>query len=347
MAAGPGDLGWSAPNCQSEGVTVGAAVGAREVVGFPGCYAALRRFARRGAALRPLSAEARSVMSSSGGTAMAQLEQAESSVEQQAAGDAWRPVCPEVTPARRAASRVCSGPDRNRRKELREILFQSSSLSRNMRFAATQITPSGPGLLKGPEEQEMLEQSPRVLSLTLHREWLLAVAGGDTVNILKMLSQDPSLLNAADPVTGFSALHWLAKHGHQKSFIEVVSHAQEKGCPVNINIRTAMGGFTPLCLAAQQGHASLIEVLVKEYKADTTLRDYSGRQAWQYLRADTSRELMELAGALEEKSAQPGTHSSNSEHRRDVTTNRRAPRPWRQLSVPKFVRRAFAFFRRR
>uniref|UniRef100_A0A803YEG9 Sosondowah ankyrin repeat domain family member D n=1 Tax=Meleagris gallopavo TaxID=9103 RepID=A0A803YEG9_MELGA len=139
----------------------------------------------------------------------------------------------------------------------------------------------------------MLEQSRKVLSFTLHREWLLAVSGGDTVNILRLLDQDPSLFSAADPVTGFSALHWLAKHGHQKSFVEVISHAQEKGCPINVNIRTAMGGFTPLCLAAQQGHASLIEVLVKEYKADTSLRDYSGRKAWQYLPADASRELME------------------------------------------------------
>ncbi|XP_072192143.1 ankyrin repeat domain-containing protein SOWAHD [Excalfactoria chinensis] len=282
-------------------------------------------------------------MSISGGTAMAQLEQAESLVEQQAAGDAQRPVCPEVSQARRSVSRLCSSPSSTQRKELREILLQSSSLSHTM-----QMTSSGPGLFTGPQEQEMLEQRPKVLSFTLHREWLLAMARGDTANILRLLDQDPSLLSAADPVTGFSALHWLAKHGHQKSFSEVISLAQKKGCPINVNIRTTMGGFTPLCLAAQQGHASLIEVLVKEYKADTSLRDHSGRKAWQYLREDTSRELKELAGALEENSAQPGTHNTNSEEKdhKDVAASRRAPRLWRQLSVPKFIRRAFAFFRR-
>lgn len=273
---------------------------------------------------------------------MAQLEQAESSEEQQ--GDAQRPVCPEVNQARMAAS---SGPGSTRRKELRKILQSSSRLSCAMHFAAMQKTPSGPGLHTGPQEPAMLEQSRKVLSLTLHREWLLAVAGGDTVNILRLLDKDPSLLNAADPVMGFSALHWLAKHGHQKSFVDVVSHAREKGCPVNVNIRTAVGGFTPLCLAAQQGHALLIEVLVKEYKADINLRDHSGRKAWQYLQANTSRELMELVGALEGNSAQPGTRSSEGNDHKDAPANRRAPRPWRQVSVPELVRRAFAFFRRR
>lgn len=276
---------------------------------------------------------------------MAQLEQAESSEKQQ--GDAQRPVCPEVNQARKAASGLCSGPGSTRRKELREILQSSSHLSCATHFAAVQKTPSGPGLLTGPQEPEMLQQSRKVLSFTLHREWLLAVSGGDTVNILRLLDQDPSLFNAADPVTGFSALHWLAKHGNQKSFVEVVSHAQEKGCPINVNIRTAIGGFTPLCLAAQQGHALLIEVLVKEYKADTSLRDYSGHKAWQYLQADASRELMELAGALEENSAQLGAHSSDGNDRKDVPANRKAPRPWRRVSVPKFVRKPFDFFRRR
>lgn len=276
---------------------------------------------------------------------MAQLEQAESSEEQQ--GDAQRLVCPKVNQTRRAASGLCSGPGSTRRKELREILQHSSRLSCAMHFAAMQKTPNGPGLFTGPKDPEMLEQSRKVLSFTLHREWLLAVSGGDTVNILRLLDQDPSLFSAADPVTGFSALHWLAKHGHQKSFVEVISHAQEKGCPINVNIRTAMGGFTPLCLAAQQGHASLIEVLVKEYKADTSLRDYSGRKAWQYLPADASRELMELVGALEENSAQPRSHKSEGNDHKDVPANRRAPGPWRQVSVPKFVRRAFAFFHRR
>ncbi|XP_021261413.1 ankyrin repeat domain-containing protein SOWAHD [Numida meleagris] len=276
---------------------------------------------------------------------MAQLEWAESWAEQGAAGVAQRAVCPKVTQPSRAAGRLCSGRGSSWRKELRERLLQSSSLSCSRHFAAMRMAPGGSGLLAGQQEQE---RSPRVLSFILHREWLLAAAGGDAGNILRLLDQDPSLVNAADPVTGFTVLHWLAKHGQQKTFIEVISRAREKGCPVNVNVRTAKGGFTPLNLAAQQGHASLIEVLVKEYKADSSLRDYSGRKAWQYLRAGTSRELMELAGAFAVNSTQPGTHSCNSEGKdhQDVVTEGRAPRPWRLLSVPRLIRRAFPFFRR-
>ncbi|NXJ07002.1 SWAHC protein, partial [Odontophorus gujanensis] len=147
----------------------------------------------------------------------------------------------------------------------------------------------------------------------LRREWLLTLAGGDTKTILELLMQDPSLLSTRDPITEFTALHWLAKHGQQKTFAEVISRAREKGCAVNVNSSTTKGGLTPLILAAQQGHTSLVEMLVREYEADTSCRDQSGRRAWQYLRADASRELKELVGACRENSAQPGTHGTSVE----------------------------------
>ncbi|OXB51424.1 UNVERIFIED_CONTAM: hypothetical protein H355_006817 [Colinus virginianus] len=140
-------------------------------------------------------------------------------------------------------------------------------------------------------------------------------------------------MSVADPVMGFTALHWLAKHGQQKTFTEVISRIHEKGCVISVDTRTPKAGLTPLHVAAQQGHVSLVELLVKVYKADTGIRDHSGRKAWQYLPAGTSSELMELAGAL----AVPGSHGTGTE--------RRAQRRCGQLSVPQFVRRAFSFFR--
>ncbi|OXB51939.1 UNVERIFIED_CONTAM: hypothetical protein H355_005529 [Colinus virginianus] len=198
-----------------------------------------------------------------------------------------------------------------------------------MRAAAVQTAASGPGLLAGLQEQTI----PEVPSAALRREWLLAITGGNSDNILKLLEQDPSLMSVADPVMGFTALHWLAKQGQQKTFTEVISRIHEKGCVISVDTRTPKAGLTPLHVAAQQGHVSLVELLLKVYKADTGIRDHSGRKAWQYLPAGTSSELMELAGAL----AVPGSHGTGTE--------RRAPRRWRQLSVPKFVRRAFSFFR--
>ncbi|PKU39344.1 ankyrin repeat domain-containing protein sowahd [Limosa lapponica baueri] len=104
------------------------------------------------------------------------------------------------------------------------------------------------------------------------------------------------------------------RHGHHERFIQVISHAQKKGYPVNVNIPTASGGLTPLHLAALQGHELLIKVLVGAYGADTSCRDHNGRKAWQYLRADTSRELKELAGALEEDLVRLCSHNTNNNY---------------------------------
>ncbi|XP_045191905.2 uncharacterized protein LOC123548589 isoform X2 [Mercenaria mercenaria] len=43
------------------------------------------------------------------------------------------------------------------------------------------------------------------------------------------------------------------------------------------------GGYTPLHLAAIQGHEGIIELLTKTYYADANIRDYSGKKAKQYL----------------------------------------------------------------
>ncbi|NWH96445.1 SWAHD protein, partial [Aegithalos caudatus] len=102
----------------------------------------------------------------------------------------------------------------------------------------------------------------------LEHAWLLTVAEGDVDSIIKLLDLDPSLLTRRDFVTGFTALHWLAKHGRHESFIQVISHAQKKGYPVNMKIPMASGGLTPFHLAALQGHEVLIKVLVGAYGAD-------------------------------------------------------------------------------
>ncbi|XP_032052298.1 ankyrin repeat domain-containing protein SOWAHD [Aythya fuligula] len=208
-----------------------------------------------------------------------------------AAGSRERPQAPQAAEPGGSWGRAAAGPGSTRRKELKGILQSSTK-----RSAPAQN-----------QEQEAPEHSPEVLSLALdplEHEWLLTVAQGDAENIVRLLDLEPSLLTRKDFVTGFTALHWLAKHGHHESFIEVVAHAQKKGYPVNVNIPAASGGLTPLHLAALQGHELLIKLLVGAYGADTSCRDHSGRKAWQYLRVDAPRELKELAGALEEDLAQ-------------------------------------------
>lgn len=261
----------------------------------------------------------------------------------------------------RTAGRLAIGRSSSRRKELKEILLQSNSPSTTKRFATTQKTSNSSSLLAGPHQEQKPEQSPEVLSFVLdplEHEWLLTVAQGDADSIIKLLDLDPSLLTRKDFVTGFTALHWLAKHGHHESFIQVVSHAQKKGYPVNVNIPSASGGLTPLHLAALQGHELLIKVLVGAYGADTSRRDHNGRKAWQYLRADTSGELKELVGALEEDAVQLCSHNNNNNCKssrearagRDCVDSRaegKAQGSWRLLTLRAFVRQVFPFFQER
>ncbi|XP_065499781.1 ankyrin repeat domain-containing protein SOWAHD [Caloenas nicobarica] len=261
----------------------------------------------------------------------------------------------------RTAGRLSIGPGSTRRKELKEILLQSSSPGSTKRFSTAQKTFSSSSLLAGPHQEQKSEQSPEVLSLALdplEHEWLLTVAQGDADNIVRLLDLDPSLLTRKDFVTGFTALHWLAKHGHHESFIQVISHAQKKGYSVNVNIPTASGGLTPLHLAALQGHELLIKVLVGAYGADTSCRDHNGRKAWQYLRADTPRELKELAGALEEDLVQLSSHNTNNNCKSsrearagqdcvDSGAEGKAQRSWSLSTLRDFVRQTFAFFQER
>uniref|UniRef100_A0A8C3K117 Sosondowah ankyrin repeat domain family member D n=1 Tax=Calidris pygmaea TaxID=425635 RepID=A0A8C3K117_9CHAR len=258
----------------------------------------------------------------------------------------------------RAAGKLSFGFGSTRRKELKEILLQCNSPGSTKRFSTVQKTSNSSSVLAGPQQEQKPEQSPEVLSLALdplEHEWLLTVAQGDADNIVRLLDLDPSLLTRRDFVTGFTALHWLAKHGHHERFIQVISHAEKKGYPVNVNIPTASGGLTPLHLAALQGHELLIKVLVGAYGADTSCRDHNGRKAWQYLRADTSRELKELAGALEEDLVQLCSHNTNNNCKssREARAGRdcvdsgaegKAQRSWSLSTLRGFVRQAFNFF---
>ncbi|XP_074864039.1 ankyrin repeat domain-containing protein SOWAHD [Carettochelys insculpta] len=213
------------------------------------------------------------------------------------------------------AARLSLGRGSTRRRGLKEILLQSSGPEGAMWLAAAQKIASGSSSRPAVEMPQELEQSPEDVSLALdplEHEWMLTVAQGEPQSILRLLDMDPSLLARRDFVTGFTALHWLAKHGRHEELIEVITSAEKKGYRADVNIPTASGGLTPLHLAALHGHVMVIKVLVGAYGANTSLRDHSGHKAWQYLKVDAPRELKELTGALEEDLPQLGTWNTNN-----------------------------------
>lgn len=204
-------------------------------------------------------------------------------------------------------ARLSVGWGSTRRKGLKEILLQSSEAKPIWLTGATNISADV------QQEQEQLLDLDLPLALDpLEHEWMLTVAHGDAEAILNLLAQDPSLLSRRDFVTGFTVLHWLAKHGHHEDLIKVITFAEKNCYPLDINVITASGRLTPLHLAALQGHEMVIKVLVGAYGANTNLRDHNGRKAWQYLRADASRELKELSGAGEEDLTLLGARNTNN-----------------------------------
>ncbi|XP_058053053.1 ankyrin repeat domain-containing protein SOWAHD [Ahaetulla prasina] len=221
-------------------------------------------------------------------------------------------------------SRLSMSWSSTRRKGLKELLLQSSQAS------PTWLTPSRQESVsvetqRGEDPFSEVNSEELCLALDpLEHEWMLTVAQGDAESILNLLAKEPSLLSRRDFVTGFTVLHWLAKHGHHEALIQVMSFAERNGYPTNVNVLTASGRLTPLHLAALQGHAMTIKILVGAFGANTSLRDHNGRKAWQYLHANAPRELKELVGAMEEDLAVPGAGNAN---------NNCAPSRWGWIGV--------------
>ncbi|XP_040280941.1 ankyrin repeat domain-containing protein SOWAHC [Bufo bufo] len=131
----------------------------------------------------------------------------------------------------------------------------------------------------------------------LEHAWMLSSCRARWDSLQELLLAEPGLVTRRDFITGFSCLHWAAKHGQHELLAALLTHARQHRVPVNINAR-ASGGYTALHLAAMHGHLDVIKLLVGAYDAELDIRDYSGRKAWQYLSPDTARDVQALVGAV-------------------------------------------------
>ncbi|XP_008710463.2 ankyrin repeat domain-containing protein SOWAHC [Ursus maritimus] len=148
----------------------------------------------------------------------------------------------------------------------------------------------------------------------LEHAWMLSASDGKWDSLEGLLTCEPGLVAKRDFITGFTCLHWAAKHGRQELLAMLVNFANKHQLPVNINARTS-GGYTALHLAAMHGHVEVVKLLVGAYDADVDIRDYSGKKASQYLSQSIAEEIKNLVGALDEDDGESATGSGGGRWR--------------------------------
>ncbi|XP_034514793.1 ankyrin repeat domain-containing protein SOWAHC [Ailuropoda melanoleuca] len=148
----------------------------------------------------------------------------------------------------------------------------------------------------------------------LEHAWMLSASDGKWDSLEGLLICEPGLVAKRDFITGFTCLHWAAKHGRQELLAMLVNFANKHQLPVNINARTS-GGYTALHLAAMHGHVEVVKLLVGAYDADVDIRDYSGKKASQYLSQSIAEEIKNLVGALDEEDGESATGSGGGRWR--------------------------------
>eukprot|EP00117_Sycon_ciliatum_P045194 scpid42252/ scgid32514/ Ankyrin repeat domain-containing protein SOWAHC; Ankyrin repeat domain-containing protein 57; Protein sosondowah homolog C len=104
----------------------------------------------------------------------------------------------------------------------------------------------------------------------LERKWSNLAMAQNIRAMKTMLADTPTIVNRADFIFGYTALHWAAKLENGR-MVEVLLRYQADPSPVSSN------GSTPLHIASRLGHERIIRLLV-EAGADCDLRDYCGKQ---------------------------------------------------------------------
>ncbi|XP_067870401.1 ankyrin repeat domain-containing protein SOWAHB-like [Heterodontus francisci] len=133
-------------------------------------------------------------------------------------------------------------------------------------------------------------------------EWRVKTANGKFEQAFILFCKDPSFVVKKDFISGYTVLHWLAKHGNHRKLFKFISHASKFKVELNVDVKSTCG-YTPLHIAAIHGQLKIIDYLVKKYRANVNLRDHSGKKPWQYLNSEAPKDVCRMLGAPEHKHA--------------------------------------------
>uniref|UniRef100_UPI0037E8D69F ankyrin repeat domain-containing protein SOWAHC-like n=1 Tax=Semicossyphus pulcher TaxID=241346 RepID=UPI0037E8D69F len=196
------------------------------------------------------------------------------------------------------------------RKHFIEVMMSSSpQVRRSMVFRSSVHLSSrsdsdSASLLSGLDEDRT-----SVTLDPLEHEWMLCSSDGEWSSLFPLLASDPSLILRKDFITGFTCLHWAAKHGKPELIAMIINFAKQHHVPISVDTRSNTG-YTPLHVAAMHDHMEVVKMLVGAYSADVEIRDYSGRKACQYLTNSASVDIQDIIGAYESRSESKSAHHS-------------------------------------
>lgn len=159
------------------------------------------------------------------------------------------------------------------------------------------VTPKEPrSSQSAPQHQEAASGQSHVPLEEREHLWLVKAASGLWPDIYSLFREDPSLLHRRDFMSGFTVLHWIAKHGDHRVLNTLWYGVEKAGLMFDTDAQSSCG-YTPLHIAAIHNHKNIIRLLVNKFKANVSLRDASGRKAWFYLPAGAPPDLFQLLRA--------------------------------------------------
>ncbi|XP_030006291.1 ankyrin repeat domain-containing protein SOWAHC-like, partial [Sphaeramia orbicularis] len=212
----------------------------------------------------------------------------------------------------RSDSRSLSGsegsatPKASRRHFLQAMIDSSPQVRRSVAMrgsvylSSKSDSDSASVASSNPDEDD--DPAPVTLD-PLEHEWMLCASDGEWASLSRLLAAEPALLLKKDFVTGFTCLHWAAKHGKPKLIALVVNFAKRHGVPISVDVRSN-AGYTPLHVAAMHNHTEVVKLLVGAYDANVEIRDYSGKKACQYLSEQAGVDIRDIVGQYELSDAQ-------------------------------------------
>ncbi|XP_009975649.1 PREDICTED: ankyrin repeat domain-containing protein SOWAHB-like, partial [Tauraco erythrolophus] len=133
--------------------------------------------------------------------------------------------------------------------------------------------------------------------------WLVAVSAGCWARVRGLFLEEPELALQRDFMSGFTVLHWLAKHGDGPGLQELATAARQAGLALDV------------------------DALVLQLGCQVQVRDSSGRRPWEYLGSSTSGEIWQLLEAPRDTvmfPTQPLARSVSSVSKVSLTAGRAA-----------------------